>query len=97
MSVVGSGPDGLSARSTNAPCLIARGALRRRLIPDDGAERRGRQHSSESEPAILTTPNEVETWMSAPADEALKLQWPLPNGSLRIVARGVKKNPSPAD
>lgn len=25
-------------------------------------------------PVILTTPEEVETWMTAPADEALKLQ-----------------------
>jgi putative SOS response-associated peptidase YedK len=35
-------------------------------------------------PAILTTPDEIETWMTAPADEALKLQRPLPDGSLRI-------------
>jgi len=42
---------------------------------------------------ILTTPEEVETWMTASADEALKLQRPLPDGSLRIVARGVKEDP----
>jgi len=36
-------------------------------------------------PVILTTPDEVETWMTAPPDEALKLQRPLPDGSLRIV------------
>ena len=41
-------------------------------------------------PVILTTPAEVETWMTAPADEALKLQRPLPDGVLRIVSRGVK-------
>ena len=34
-----------------------------------------------------------ETWMTASADEALKLQRPLPDGSLRIVARGVKEDP----
>jgi putative SOS response-associated peptidase YedK len=45
-------------------------------------------------PAILTTPNEVETWMTAAADEALKLQRPLQDGSLRIVARGVKEDPA---
>jgi putative SOS response-associated peptidase YedK len=45
-------------------------------------------------PVILTTPDEVETWMTAPPDEALKLQRPLPDGSLRIVARGVKEDPS---
>jgi impB/mucB/samB family len=39
-------------------------------------------------PVILTTPAEVETWMTAPADQALKLQRPLPDGSLRIVAPG---------
>ena len=44
-------------------------------------------------PVILTTPDEVGTWMSAPPDEALKLQRPLPDGSLRIVARGVKEDP----
>jgi putative SOS response-associated peptidase YedK len=45
-------------------------------------------------PVILTTPDEVETWMTAPPDEALKLQRPLPGGSLRIVARGVKEDPA---
>lgn len=38
-------------------------------------------------PVILTTPEEVETWMTAPAGEALKLQRPLPDGALRIMAR----------
>jgi putative SOS response-associated peptidase YedK len=44
-------------------------------------------------PVILTTPAEVEIWMTAPAEEALKLQRPLPDGTLRIVARGVKEDP----
>ncbi|MCG6205841.1 SOS response-associated peptidase family protein [Rhodopseudomonas sp. HC1] len=43
-------------------------------------------------PVILTTPAEVETWLSAPQEEALRLQRPLPDGALRIVARGVKKD-----
>ena len=44
-------------------------------------------------PVILTTQDEVERWMTAPTAEALKLQRPLPDGSLRIVARGVKEDP----
>src|ERR1700756_5356040 len=42
-------------------------------------------------PVILTTPAEVEAWMTAPAEEALELQRPLPDGALLIVARGVKE------
>src|SRR3954470_21720288 len=45
-------------------------------------------------PVVLTTPDEVETWMTAPPDEVLKLQRPLPDGSLKIVARGVKEDPA---
>ncbi|MBB4363536.1 putative SOS response-associated peptidase YedK [Bradyrhizobium sp. CIR18] len=45
-------------------------------------------------PVILTTLAEVETWMTAPAEEALKFQRPLPDGTLRIVARGVKEDPA---
>jgi len=47
-------------------------------------------------PAILTTPEEVEIWMTAPAEEALKLQRPLPDGTLRIVARGMKEDQASA-
>jgi putative SOS response-associated peptidase YedK len=43
-------------------------------------------------PVILTTADEVETWMTAPSDKALELQRPLPDGKLRIVARGVKED-----
>jgi hypothetical protein len=45
-------------------------------------------------PVILTTPDEVETWMTAPPDEVLKLQRPLLDGSMKIVARGVKEDPA---
>jgi putative SOS response-associated peptidase YedK len=43
-------------------------------------------------PVILTEPEEIETWLTAPAEEALKLQRPLPDSSLKIVATGVKKD-----
>jgi hypothetical protein len=45
-------------------------------------------------PVILTTPREIETWMTAPAEEALKLQRPLPDDVLAIVARGERKDES---
>jgi hypothetical protein len=43
-------------------------------------------------PAILTMSEEIETWMTAPTPEGLKLQRALPDGALRIVARGEKKD-----
>jgi putative SOS response-associated peptidase YedK len=43
-------------------------------------------------PVILRTPEEIDAWMTKPTTEALKLQRPLPNGSLRIVARGMKED-----
>jgi putative SOS response-associated peptidase YedK len=46
-------------------------------------------------PVILTEPEEIKTWMTAPADKALKLQRPLPNGLLEIVGRGVKRDEAP--
>lgn len=43
-------------------------------------------------PVVLTTREEIEVWMNAPAEEALKLQRPLADNSLKIVARGDKKD-----
>lgn len=43
-------------------------------------------------PVILTSGQEIETWMTAPAKEALTLQRPLPDASLKIVARGEKQD-----
>lgn len=45
-------------------------------------------------PVILTTREEVETWMSALPEEALGLQRPLPNGAPPIVARGAREDPA---
>jgi putative SOS response-associated peptidase YedK len=39
-------------------------------------------------PVILTTSTEIDTWITAPAAEAMQSQRPLPDGALRIVARG---------
>ena len=41
-------------------------------------------------PVILTTPEEWETWLTTEWPIAAKLQRPLPEGSLTIVARGGK-------
>jgi SOS response associated peptidase (SRAP) len=41
-------------------------------------------------PVILTTEVEREAWMTAPAEDALKLQRPLRDGMLQIVATGEK-------
>jgi putative SOS response-associated peptidase YedK len=47
-------------------------------------------------PVILRTQVEIEQWMTAPVEDALKLQRPLPDNSLRIVAVGEKQDPPEA-
>lgn len=44
-------------------------------------------------PVILTTPDEIETWLTAPWTEARRLQRPLPSGALKVVAVGPKEDP----
>jgi putative SOS response-associated peptidase YedK len=43
-------------------------------------------------PVILTDPEKLRTWMSAPFDEAMKLQRPLADNTLQIVARGKNRD-----
>jgi putative SOS response-associated peptidase YedK len=43
-------------------------------------------------PVILTTLQEIDTWMTAPAEEALQLQRPLADNAIVIVARGEKED-----
>lgn len=47
----------------------------------------------EAMPVILRTREEIDIWLTAPADEALKLNRPLPDGSLKVIARGEKQDP----
>lgn len=43
-------------------------------------------------PVILTSGGEVEQWLTAPVQEALQLQRPLPDGMLEIVKHGGKED-----
>jgi putative SOS response-associated peptidase YedK len=43
-------------------------------------------------PVIITTPDEIDAWMDAPVPIALRLQRPLPDDALMIVARGAKQD-----
>ena len=43
-------------------------------------------------PVILTEPEEWRLWLTAPAEEALRLQRPLADGQLRIVAEGLRED-----
>ncbi|MBC7801973.1 MAG: SOS response-associated peptidase [Gemmatimonadaceae bacterium] len=47
-------------------------------------------------PVILTEPDYLEAWLTAPWSEVCELQRPLPDGALTIVGRGLKKD-GPAD
>jgi putative SOS response-associated peptidase YedK len=41
---------------------------------------------------VILVPDQFDTWLSAPVNEALELQRPLPNELLRVVATGDRKD-----
>ena len=45
-------------------------------------------------PVILTWPDEWRCWLTVDTSEALKLQQPLANGRLKIVAEGTRADPA---
>jgi putative SOS response-associated peptidase YedK len=47
-------------------------------------------------PVILRTADEIDTWLTLPAADALKLQRPLPDGTLKVVLRGEKEDTAAA-
>lgn len=49
-----------------------------------------RQYHPKAMPVILTSEDEIETWMTAEGPEALKLQRPLGDGELVVVGKGGK-------
>jgi putative SOS response-associated peptidase YedK len=46
-------------------------------------------------PVILTSSGEFDLWLEGQLPEALKLQRPLPDAALRIVANGEKEDRTP--
>ena len=45
-------------------------------------------------PVILTRPEEWRTWLTAPTEQALRLQRPLADGALEIVLEGAREDPA---
>jgi putative SOS response-associated peptidase YedK len=46
-------------------------------------------------PVILTSPGEFDLWLDGQTTEALRLQRPLPDAALKIVAKGEKEDRAP--
>jgi len=42
-------------------------------------------------PVLLTTEDDVDRWLTAPVEEELELQRPLPSDQMKIVAKGERK------
>jgi len=68
---------------------IGRPARAIRLL-DHGAQHGVAPIHPKAMPALLTTAEEYETWLTAPIEEALTLQRPLPDDALVVVVRGAK-------
>jgi putative SOS response-associated peptidase YedK len=47
-------------------------------------------------PVLLKLTEEWDIWLRGPLDEALRLQRPLPDCELQIVAKGAKEDAAPA-
>jgi putative SOS response-associated peptidase YedK len=48
--------------------------------------------SSNTREVILTTPEEIDIWLSGSTEEALTLQRPLADSALKVVARDEKQD-----
>ena len=61
------------------------------FLTTDANEEVGEVHPK-AMPVILTREEELESWLAASWPEAARLQRPLPDGSLQVVARGERQD-----